>query len=243
MSDRGRGRGRARGRGRGQSSVGRGRSNAGRDSTRNDTPPVGGLRASETPQSNPKATPTSPPSVREPPKPETTAPSLPLTPERKSNGPMPQKSPNTSASSGSPSSTGSPSSCISSSLRSSPQSSYSASPITTSSASSSTKLVPSPSFEYRDPPQRPDKGILGRPIVLRTNHFSIKFPRKGELYHYDVTLKPDTCPRKINRLVIREIEKKYSENLKGILLAYDGTKNIYTSKPLPFESKVYNSYL
>uniref|UniRef100_A0A1X7VUD3 Uncharacterized protein n=1 Tax=Amphimedon queenslandica TaxID=400682 RepID=A0A1X7VUD3_AMPQE len=247
MSDRG-GKGRSRGRGRGRgSSVGRGRSNAGRDSTRNDTPPVGGLSSrpseTETPhsvgqvkQSNPKGTPTSPPSVT---KPEPTAPAVPLTPKRESNGPVTQGSPNNSPSSGSPSSTSSPSSsCIGSSIMSSPQSLYSASPITVSGTSSSSKLdSPHPSFKYRDPPPRPGVGTLGRPIVLQTNHFPIKFPTKGELYHYDVTLKPDTCPRRINRAVIKEIEKKYRENLQGILLAYDGTKNIYTSKPLPFRSK------
>ena len=248
-----RGRGRARGRSRGRGSIGRGRSNDGRDSTRNDTRPVGGLstRPSETPhsvgqakQSNPKATPTSTPSA---PKPEPTAPTVALTPKRDSNGPVTQRSPNASPSSGSPSSTSSPSSssCIGSSVRSSPQSLHSASPITVSGASSSSKLdsskldsSPLPSFKYQDPPQRPGVGTLGRPIDLQTNHFPITFPRRGELYHYDVTLKPDTCPRKINRLVIKEIEKKYRENLQGILLAYDGTKNIYTSKPLPFQSKV-----
>lgn len=88
-------------------------------------------------------------------------------------------------------------------------------------------------FQYRDPPVRPGVGTLGRSISLRANHFPIKFPDKGEVYHYDVTIKPDTFPRRINRQVIHKIEEEHRAKLRGTLLAYDGTKNIYTSKPLP----------
>lgn len=98
-------------------------------------------------------------------------------------------------------------------------------------------------FQYRDPPVRPGVGTLGRPISLRANHFPIKFPDKGEVYHYDVTIKPDTFPRRINRQVVKEIEKEYSSVLEGILLAYDGAKSIYTSKPLPSSPIVINDHL
>ena len=98
-------------------------------------------------------------------------------------------------------------------------------------------------FQYRDPPVRPGVGTLGRSISLRANHFPIKFPDKGEVYHYDVTIKPDTFPRRINRQVVKEIEKEYSSVLEGILLAYDGAKSIYTSKPLPSSPIVINDHL
>lgn len=47
-------------------------------------------------------------------------------------------------------------------------------------------------------PRRPNLGTEGRPILLRANHFEIRMPR-GYLHHYDVTITPDKCPRKVNR--------------------------------------------
>lgn len=47
-------------------------------------------------------------------------------------------------------------------------------------------------------PRRPNLGTEGRPIMLRANHFEIRMPR-GYLHHYDVTITPDKCPRKVNR--------------------------------------------
>lgn len=53
-------------------------------------------------------------------------------------------------------------------------------------------------------PRRPNIGTEGRPITLRANHFQITMPR-GFLHHYDVTITPDKCPRKINRYVLFKI--------------------------------------
>lgn len=47
-------------------------------------------------------------------------------------------------------------------------------------------------------PRRPNLGTDGRAITLRANQFQITMPR-GQLHHYDVTITPDKCPRKINR--------------------------------------------
>lgn len=49
-------------------------------------------------------------------------------------------------------------------------------------------------------PRRPNIGSEGRIITLRANHFQITMPR-GFLHHYDITITPDKCPRKINRYV------------------------------------------
>ncbi len=49
-------------------------------------------------------------------------------------------------------------------------------------------------------PRRPNIGTEGRIITLRANHFQITMPR-GFLHHYDITITPDKCPRKINRYV------------------------------------------
>lgn len=47
-------------------------------------------------------------------------------------------------------------------------------------------------------PRRPNLGREGRPIMLRANHFQISMPR-GYIHHYDISIQPDKCPRKVNR--------------------------------------------
>lgn len=47
-------------------------------------------------------------------------------------------------------------------------------------------------------PRRPNVGVEGRAILLRANHFQISVPR-GFIHHYDITIQPDKCPRKVNR--------------------------------------------
>ncbi|VDQ08958.1 unnamed protein product [Trichobilharzia regenti] len=49
-----------------------------------------------------------------------------------------------------------------------------------------------------EPPTRPGRGSEGRCISLRANHFEIKMP-KGFLHHYDVSITPEKCPRRVNR--------------------------------------------
>ena len=47
-------------------------------------------------------------------------------------------------------------------------------------------------------PARPNHGIEGRPIMLRANHFQVRIPR-GFIHHYDISILPDKCPRRVNR--------------------------------------------
>lgn len=47
-------------------------------------------------------------------------------------------------------------------------------------------------------PRRPGIGLEGRKILLRANHFQMKIPH-GDIYHYDVTISPEKCPRRVNR--------------------------------------------
>ena len=92
-----------------------------------------------------------------------------------------------------------------------------------------------------DPPPRPPlKGSHrpGRPIELYTNHFKLQLPRDSCIYHYDVTISPAKCPPRINREVIWHLQERYKANLMGCKLAFDGKKNIYTSKRLPIDGKV-----
>ncbi|KAH7948294.1 hypothetical protein HPB52_020264 [Rhipicephalus sanguineus] len=105
-------------------------------------------------------------------------------------------------------------------------------------------------------PRRPNVGTEGRPILLRANHFQISMPR-GFLHHYDVTITPDKCPRKVNRWVVppppleiiseskcvnknpccREIietmVQSYSKIFGNQKPVFDGRKNMYTRDDLP----------
>lgn len=61
---------------------------------------------------------------------------------------------------------------------------------------------PSPVPEYVfKPPSRPDFGTMGRTIKLQANFFEMEIP-KLEVYHYDIDIKPDKCPRRVNRCVL-----------------------------------------
>uniref|UniRef100_A0A671MJK0 Protein argonaute N-terminal domain-containing protein n=6 Tax=Clupeocephala TaxID=186625 RepID=A0A671MJK0_9TELE len=41
-------------------------------------------------------------------------------------------------------------------------------------------------------------GTVGKPIKLLANYFEVEIP-KMDVYHYEVDIKPDKCPRRVNR--------------------------------------------
>lgn len=81
-------------------------------------------------------------------------------------------------------------------------------------------------------PRRPNLGREGRPIVLRANHFQISMPR-GFVHHYEVTIQPDKCPRKVNREIIETMVHAYSRIFGNLRPVFDGRNNLYTKDPLP----------
>ncbi|OQR70150.1 protein argonaute-2-like [Tropilaelaps mercedesae] len=81
-------------------------------------------------------------------------------------------------------------------------------------------------------PRRPNVGTEGRPIMLRANHFQITMPR-GYLHHYDVTITPDKCPRKVNREIIETMVQSCSKIFSNQKPVFDGRKNMYTRDDLP----------
>lgn len=56
---------------------------------------------------------------------------------------------------------------------------------------------PLPEYVFK-PPSRPDFGTMGRTIKLQANFFEMEIP-KLEVYHYDIDIKPEKCPRRVNR--------------------------------------------
>ncbi|XP_052762994.1 protein argonaute-2-like isoform X3 [Mya arenaria] len=82
-------------------------------------------------------------------------------------------------------------------------------------------------------PQRPNQGTEGRPIALRANHFQVRIP-KGFINHYDISITPDKCPRRVNREIIETMVTAYSQKIfQGAKPVFDGRKNLYSRDPLP----------
>jgi len=81
-------------------------------------------------------------------------------------------------------------------------------------------------------PRRPNLGHEGRPIILRANHFQISMPR-GFIHHYDISIQPDKCPRKVNREIVETMVHAYSKIFGTLKPVFDGRANLYTRDPLP----------
>ena len=56
----------------------------------------------------------------------------------------------------------------------------------------------------------------------------------SDLYHYDVEITPNKCPRAVKRDVVNEIIRNYKDTaFQGHHPAFDGEKNLYSSIKLP----------
>lgn len=75
-------------------------------------------------------------------------------------------------------------------------------------------------------PRRPGYGTMGKPIKLLANCFQVEIP-KIDVYLYEVDIKPDKCPRRVNRsdIIVLNIEYyfeaykiKYNVNWKRVFM-------------------------
>ncbi|XP_063807717.1 protein argonaute-4 [Pseudophryne corroboree] len=83
------------------------------------------------------------------------------------------------------------------------------------------------------PPRRPGLGTLGKPIRLLANHFQVQIP-KIDVYHYDIDIKPEKRPRRVNREVVDTMVRHFKMQIFGDRQpGYDGKRNMYTAHPLP----------
>ena len=92
-------------------------------------------------------------------------------------------------------------------------------------------FIPAKAADFA-PPKRPDFGKEGREIALRANFFKVKIP-KNDIHHYDVSIHPDKCPRRVNREVIEALVENYHKIFGGQKPVFDGRKNLYSRSPLP----------
>ncbi|XP_022809864.1 protein argonaute-2-like [Stylophora pistillata] len=90
------------------------------------------------------------------------------------------------------------------------------------------------------PPKRPDYGTKGRLIALRANFLCLNTsPELSDLYHYDVEITPDKCPKEIKRDIVNEAIKKYKNTVfQGHHPAFDGERNLYSRIELPVRVKL-----
>ncbi|XP_031556457.1 protein argonaute-2-like [Actinia tenebrosa] len=87
-----------------------------------------------------------------------------------------------------------------------------------------------------NPPKRPNHGTTGRQIALRANFFPVSLPQ-GDIHHYDVSIHPDKCPRRVNRDVIETMVKSFSKIFGELKPVFDGRKNLYCRMPLSIGKK------
>ncbi|KAG0548150.1 hypothetical protein BDA96_01G141900 [Sorghum bicolor] len=85
-------------------------------------------------------------------------------------------------------------------------------------------------------PARPGYGTVGRRCQVRANHVLVQLADK-DIYHYDVTITPESVSRARNRWIINELVSLHKKHLDGRLPVYDGSKSLFTAGPLPFKSK------
>ncbi|KAM9384293.1 protein argonaute-2 isoform 3-T3 [Pholidichthys leucotaenia] len=105
-------------------------------------------------------------------------------------------------------------------------------PHSTGSVSSDPPSSPVAEYAFK-PPTRPDFGTMGRTIKLQANFFEMEIP-KLEVYHYDIDIKPEKCPRRVNREIVEHMVQHFKTQIFGDRKpVYDGRKNLYTAMPLP----------
>jgi len=85
---------------------------------------------------------------------------------------------------------------------------------------------------------RPGIGRSGRPVKVRTNYYEATTLPESNIIHYDITITPD-CPPPINRRVFQLFEDLFRHSrLDGTLCVYDGRKNMFAPRRLPFGDAV-----
>uniref|UniRef100_A0A8C2Q9T8 Protein argonaute-1 n=1 Tax=Cyprinus carpio TaxID=7962 RepID=A0A8C2Q9T8_CYPCA len=108
-----------------------------------------------------------------------------------------------------------------------------------SSVSSAPQGCPPAPTSLFQPPRRPGLGTVGKPIRLLANHFQVQIP-KIDVYHYDIDIKPEKRPRRVNREVVDTMVRHFKMQIFGDRQpGYDGKRNMYTANPLPIGRDIF----
>lgn len=93
------------------------------------------------------------------------------------------------------------------------------------------------SLELTEYVTRPGIGHVGKKIRVRSNFFEITTIPTQNVTHYNITIDPPSAPPAVFRKVWKAFEDLHGQSvLKGIKTVYDGRKNVFSPKPLPFGS-------
>ncbi|KAJ9140921.1 hypothetical protein P3X46_031512 [Hevea brasiliensis] len=85
--------------------------------------------------------------------------------------------------------------------------------------------------------RRPGYGQLGTKCMVKANHFLAEIP-DADLSHYSVEITPEVTSRKLSKAIMTQLVKLHRETDLGMRLpVYDGGRNLYTARSLPFFSK------
>uniref|UniRef100_A0A8C3LQH5 Argonaute RISC catalytic component 2 n=1 Tax=Chrysolophus pictus TaxID=9089 RepID=A0A8C3LQH5_CHRPC len=68
---------------------------------------------------------------------------------------------------------------------------------------------------------------------MQANFFEMDIP-KIDIYHYELDIKPEKCPRRVNREIVEHMVQHFKTQIFGDRKpVFDGRKNLYTAMPLP----------
>ena len=73
---------------------------------------------------------------------------------------------------------------------------------------------------------RPNIGTNGKTIPLRANYFKVKIP-DTDLHHYDVDIRPDKCPRRVNREIIENMVENFRSRIFQVFIFTIFSKHFY----------------
>ncbi|KAI1320706.1 Eukaryotic translation initiation factor 2C [Mortierella claussenii] len=85
--------------------------------------------------------------------------------------------------------------------------------------------------------RRPGVGTVGRPVLVRSNHFEVTKLPCPQIHHYDITITPDV-PMPVNRKVFEQFLHDFKRSdLADTQPVYDGRKNLFSSRAFPFDKR------
>ncbi|KAF9304752.1 eukaryotic translation initiation factor 2C, 2 [Mortierella antarctica] len=87
--------------------------------------------------------------------------------------------------------------------------------------------------------KRPSAGRTGKMVNVRSNFFEVtKLPTV--VTHYDISISSD-MPPPVNRRIFEQLVKSdRTSDLGGVLPVFDGRRNLFSTKELPFESRTFD---
>ncbi|CAI2165275.1 17043_t:CDS:2 [Funneliformis geosporum] len=82
--------------------------------------------------------------------------------------------------------------------------------------------------------KRPVFGHIGRHIKVKTNFFEITTLTDSNIHYYEVLITPHVQSSILKRRIFSQFETLHAGDIK---LVFDGAKNMFTTRPLPFGEK------